>query len=752
MPQCRRRLELTGVVQGVGFRPFVFNLAKEHQLNGWVCNHTAGVTIEVEGDANLIEAFEHDLSNRSPPLAVIDSFIARRIECIGACEFVILPSSKSGDLSSTPVPPDIATCQDCLNELNDVNNRRFGYPFLNCINCGPRFTIIRDLPYDRAETTICAFRMCLECEAEYHDPGNRRFHAQANACPKCGSVAFLDIENGSAAIQEAKSVIESGGILAVKGIGGFHLACDATNNLAVENLRERKNRFEQPFAVMARDMVVIRQIAEVNAHEENLLSSRQRPIVLLKKQPNSSVANQVAPRNGYIGVMLPYSPLHHLLLDTKPLVMTSANPSGEPIVRGNLESRQRLSGLADAFLMHNRDIEVVCDDSVVRTFENAEMPLRRSRGYAPLPIRLTDSNLSVLAVGADLKSTFCIVKDHFAYLSQHIGDMGSLETIEAFERALKHMLGLFRVDPTKVVCDLHPGYNSARWATEFARRHGIELIKVQHHHAHVASLLAEQQLAPETPTIGVAFDGTGYGTDGAIWGGEVLIVKGNEFERFAHLRYSPLPGGDTCVRTPARTCLSYLRTAGIDWLPSLPCVAHYAPIELRVLGRQLVRDLNCVPTSSMGRLFDAVAALLGVRQQVTYEGQAAIELEALCDNHSTTRTYPAVIIPGAPAILDPEPLLRSIVSDLQAGVPRDQIAQGFHQAVATWILSACILARKQTTLNLVALTGGVMQNLVLLRLTLRLLRQAEFDVRVHRIVPPNDGGLSLGQARLGNWQ
>jgi hydrogenase maturation protein HypF len=731
MPPRRRRIEITGIVQGVGFRPFVYNLARENSLTGSVQNHSSGVTIEVEGDVEALQQFGEDLLGRLPPLAVVDGVAFSEIPCSGDETFIILASASAAS-ESAPVSPDIASCEHCLRELNDPADRRYKYPFLNCTNCGPRFTIIRDLPYDRAATTMAAFPMCADCAAEYHDPANRRFHAQPNACAQCGPRLDMSID-------AARELLVGGAILAVKGIGGFHLVCDATSDEAVTRLRERKHRFEQPFAVMARDLEGARRIAEVGEEEARLLMSRQRPIVLLRKRPFTALSSEVAPGNGYVGVMLPYSPLHTLLVGERPLVMTSANPSGEPIVRENEEAHEQLAGMADAFLTHNRDIEVVCDDSVVRTFEGHEMPLRRSRGYAPMPVRLPREVGAMLAVGGELKSTFCITKGHFAYLSQHIGDMGTLETQQAFERALDHMLRLFRVEPRRVVCDLHPGYQSAHWAAEFARQRGIQVFKVQHHHAHVASLIAEAALPLETPIIGIAFDGTGYGTDEAIWGGEALVVRGKSFERLTHLRYVSLAGGDASIKSPARTALSHLRAAGIPWDADLPCVAALASREVRVLERQLERGLNCVDSSSMGRLFDAAAALIGVRQRVSYEGQAAIELESLCG--SIARIYPS-------NLLDPAPLLRAIVDDLRAGVAREEIAAGFHEALARWVWEIGVLGRHQTGLNLVGLTGGVFQNVRLVRRSVELLRADGFEVLLHRVVPANDGGLSLGQAAL----
>ncbi len=758
MPRSRVRFEITGVVQGVGFRPFVYNLAREHALSGFVFNHNSGVTIEAEGVPEALSSFERDLRLRKPPLSIIDRIVTHSIAGIGDSTFMIVTSEHAAS-GSTPVSPDVATCEDCLRELHDPADRRFAYPFLNCTNCGPRFTIIQDLPYDRPATTMHVFAMCETCLAEYQNPADRRFHAQPNACPKCGpQVTFENRREsltGPPAIARAREELARGAILAVKGIGGFHLVCDATSDEAIDRLRGRKNRFEQPFAIMVRDLEAARKVAHLPDEESRLLTAKERPIVLLEKRAGNALSERVAPGNGYIGVMLPYSPLHPLLLGEAPLVMTSANPSGEPIVRENREAVERLSGLADAFLLHNRDIEVVCDDSVIRTFEGYEMPLRRSRGYAPLPIQLPKEADSILAVGAELKSTFCITKQKYAYLSQHIGDMGMLETQRAFERALDHMLRLFRVEPRRVVCDLHPGYHSANWAARYAEERKLPLIKVQHHHAHVAALVAESALPLDSPIIGIVFDGTGYGTDGAIWGGEVLIVRGAEFERFAHLKYVPLAGGDAAVKTPARSALSHLHAAKIDWDDDLACVAEFHAPELRLLRQQLDRELNCVRSSSMGRLFDAVSALIGVRQRVSYEGQAAIELESLCATDSEPR-YTAKIIQdspqGSPVLLDPGPMLREIVADLRAGVPRERIGSGFHEAVASWIVAGSELARQSTGLNLVGLTGGVFQNLTLLRKSVTRLRAAGFDVRVHRVVPPNDGGLALGQATLGLLQ
>jgi hydrogenase maturation protein HypF len=763
--RARRRILIDGVVQGVGFRPFIYFLAHGYGLTGFVLNHSSGVRIEVEGPPAAIEQFQNDIRLRQPPLSVIASFDAEDIDVTHDTAFVILESESTAS-ASTPVSPDIAICDDCLRELLNPGDRRFGYPFINCTNCGPRFTIIRDLPYDRPATTMASFQMCSQCEAEYHDPLNRRFHAQPNACPTCGprvallmSTGILSAgggfeeeaqSTGHSAIAAARALLASGAVVGIKGLGGFHLACDATSDAALRLLRERKSRIEQPFALMARDLSAVSQFAEISAEEARLLSSRARPIVLLRSRKPHSISSLVAPRNEYLGVMLPYAPLHYLLLEERPLVMTSANVSGEPIVREDAEARTRLYGIADALLIHNREIEVVCDDSVVRTLEDREIPLRRSRGYAPCPVVLKQPADDLLAVGAELKATFCITKGRFAYLSQHIGDMGTLETQRAFETALDHMLRLFRVNPRCVVCDQHPGYLSTRWAIDFAEKLGVELLQVQHHHAHAAALSAESGLEPEESVIAVAFDGTGYGSDGAIWGGEFLIANQASFRRFAHLRYVPLPGGDASIKHPARTALAHLWQAGMEWDDDLPPVKEFSANDLRVLQRQFGRNLNCVPSSSMGRLFDAVAALIGMRQRVNYEGQAAMELEALCESSGQHEPYPFPITSGETVTLDPGPLLEAILGDLRSGAALSLIATRFHSSVASAIVEVCMLARKSTGLNTVALTGGVFQNIFLLRLAVKRLRSSSFQVLWHRVVPANDGGLSLGQAAIGH--
>ncbi|MCW5965197.1 MAG: carbamoyltransferase HypF [Bryobacterales bacterium] len=764
----RLRLEVRGMVQGIGFRPAVWQLAHAHGLAGFVGNHSEGAVMEVEGPSHKVAAFRASFDAQPPPLARVDAIVAISLPPRGDREFCIVASTVK-EQASTPISPDLGTCEACLREMGDPANRRFGYPFTNCTQCGPRFTITEDIPYDRPRTTMRHFTMCAACSAEYHDPSDRRFHAQPNACWDCGPNVWLAVTGrslmepprGREALQAARRTLNEGGILAVKGIGGFHLACDATNADAVERLRQRKGRAEKPFAVMVAGVEVALQFAHASDAEQALLACRERPIVLLRKRLNASLplAPQVAPESPHWGVMLAYSPLHHLLLDGNGddpcvFVMTSGNWSEEPIARDNEEALDRLSPLADAFLLHDRGIHVVADDSVVRMVEGRELPLRRSRGYAPLPVRLPRVSASVLAVGGELKSTFCITKTDYAYLSQHIGDVGNLETQHAFERALGHFLSLFRAEPQVVVRDLHPGYLSSAWAKRYAASRGLPSLGVQHHHAHVAALLAEHGLNDDEPFLGVAFDGTGYGEDGAIWGGEFLRVHQGSVSRVAHLRYSPLPGGDASIRHPWRCAVAHLREAGVS-PREIEVLLPGHDDELPVVLRQLERNLNCIPSSSMGRLFDAVAAVLGLRHTVTFEAQAAMQLEALCEGLPFTDPYPFCLchsMPDAevacPQTFDPAPLWLELIRDLRAGIHRALIAARFHSTVAAMVLQLCEVQRVQNQVCRVGLTGGVFQNVRLLEESIALLQSAGFSVHHHQLVPPNDGGIALGQAWL----
>ena len=727
-------------MQGVGFRPFVYALAARRSLTGMVGNISSGVIIEIQGADEAASAFIDELRNNPPPLAMIDSIAVESMDEKRESAFTIV-DSRAQPLASTPISPDISVCADCLSEMFDPADRRYRYPFINCTNCGPRFTIIQDIPYDRPLTTMRAFPMCAACESEYHDPANRRFHAQPNACPLCGPHVSYGPLTREAAIKAAIDALRGGQIVAIKGIGGFHLACDATNDLAVRTLRERKGRGAKPFALMARNLEGVRRYAHVLEDEAQLLTSKERPIVLLRTRDNPEISPAVAPGNKYLGFLLPYTPLHYLLVGENPLVMTSGNFSDEPIVKDNDEALSRLAALADAFLLHNRDIHVVCDDSVTRVFEGRELPIRRSRGYSPMPVKLPRSGPTVLAVGGELKSTFCLTRDDNAYLSQHIGDMENLETLAAFEHAFAHLRALFRAEPERLVCDLHPNYLSSRWAAGYAAEKRLPLIRVQHHHAHLASVTAEHGCGGRL--IGVIFDGTGYGTDGAIWGGEILCGGFDGFERLMHLKYVPLAGGDASIRRPLRMALAHLWSAGIERDVNL------TPVELRILRRQLETGMNCVPTSSMGRLFDAFAALLGVRETVSYEAQAAIEMEAMCEGVAIDRGYRFAIEGG---VFDPAPVFKSALNDLRCNVPRTEIAASFHHAAAELVLRCCESARERTGINTIGLSGGVFQNTTLLKLVTAALARQEFEILTHRKVPTNDGGLALGQAAIGCYR
>ncbi len=741
----RRRILVRGVVQGVGFRPFVYGLAQRLELTGLVGNESSGVFIEVQGLPERVDAFQSALAEEPPPLAVIDALRTDEIAPIEEQSFTIVESRN--DARSTPVTPDIATCDECVRELFDPADRRYRYPFLNCTNCGPRFTILRDLPYDRPRTTMAVFPMCAACDAEYHDPANRRFHAQPNACPVCGPRLWIvwsaqapeaalrpaDPSNwphGEEALHLAQTALAEGLIVAVKGLGGFHLACDATNDEAVARLRERKGRVDKPFALMIATLELARRYVEIDEGEESLLLSRARPIVLLRRRttPVSSqpLASGIAPGNSFLGVMLPYTPLHHLLLGDRPLVMTSGNLGDEPIARDNAEALQRLTALSDALLLHNREIHVVCDDSVVRVFDRHVAPVRRSRGYAPFPVPLPSANGPiVLATGGELKATACLAKPPYAYLSQHIGDMGNLETLGAFERAQEHLRLLFRAEPALVACDTHPGYMSAEWARRFAQERGLPLVQVQHHHAHAASVMMEHGLDGSSPVVAIIFDGTGHGPDQAIWGGEVLLADYRGFRRLAHLKYVSLPGGDASIRRPYRVALAHLWAAGLTWSDDLPCVAACPEPERRLLQRQLERNAHCVPTSSMGRLFDGVSALIGIRQTVTYEAQAAIEMESLCHGNDMGREVPLAwdFLEGSDGLVfDPAPLFLRIVSERAHGASREALAAYFHFAVADLIVELARRARQQTNVATIALSGGVFQNMLLLQLAVDRLR------------------------------
>lgn len=746
----RQRFTVTGVVQGVGFRPFVHRVATELGLAGSVGNDSGAVFIEVQGPACRIEDFSRRLRAEAPPLARINamSVVDIAANSLAGKGFRIV-ESRAVPGATTPIPPDIAVCDDCVAELFDPTDRRYRHPFITCTNCGPRFTIIRELPYDRPATTMSAFAMCERCDAEYQDPCDRRFHAQPIACPDCGpSLSFRresDLVCGNdAALAAAQQALAAGCVVAIKGIGGYHLACLVDHDAAVRTVRTRKARGAKPFAVLVRDLDIAGRYAHVDDTEAAILSSPARPIVLLRRRTDAPVAHTVAPGSPLLGLMLPYSPVHHLLMDSGPdaLVFTSANRSDEPICFTEDDAAQRLPSLADAVLDHNRPIHVPCDDSVVRVIDNRELPIRRSRGYAPLPVDLGRDGPPVLAVGGELKNTFCLTDGPRAYVSGHIGDMATLETLRAFERAVGQ-LSEIRGQPVRLAADLHPAYQTRNWAERHVGDRPLDL--VQHHHAHVVSLLAEHSRLG-APLIGVSFDGTGYGCDATIWGGEILALgpQSHRFRRVGHLLPMPLPGGDAAVRNPWRIALAQLWLAGIEWSPDLAPVAAAAPAELRLVRSQLESNVGCVPCSSMGRLFDAIASLLGVRHRIDYEAQAAIELEVLAE--SASHPAPLCIDVRDDGVIDPRHMLPTMVSALRAGVKPAALAAGFHQAIATAV--AEVVGLVAGDVRLVGLTGGVFQNVLLLRACRERLQHKGFEVLTHRTVPPNDGGLALGQAAV----
>src|SRR5271157_415860 len=728
MGEARLRIQLRGIVQGVGFRPFVHRLAEERQLGGWVLNSSAGLVTEVEGRRAALESFVEAVRQEAPPLAWIQEMQVSEVGALGETAFVIRQSvASTGEFAL--ISPDVATCADCFADFTDPSNRRYGYAFTNCTNCGPRYTIIRDIPYDRPKTTMAAFRMCAACQAEYEDPRNRRFHAQPNACAACGPRL-------SAPIEEARRRLAAGEVLAIKGLGGFHLACDARNREAVERLRARKRRSDKPFAVMVRDLAAAAALCQVSEAEQEALSGAKRPIVILRRVERAALPQAIAPGNRTLGVMLPYTPLHHLLFVDAPydaLVMTSGNLSEEPIVVDNVEARQRLSQTADWFLTHDRDIYMRADDSVVRVFEGRERAMRRSRGYAPQTLDLGREVPELLACGGELKNAFCLTKGRHAILSQHIGDLENYETLEFFQETLRNLKKLFRVEPRAVAHDLHPQYLSTKYALEST---GLRPVGVQHHHAHIASCMAEHLLSGEV--IGVAFDGTGYGTDGAIWGGEFLVARYGGCERRGHLRYIPLAGGDAAVRQPWRAALGYLIDARFEGVPE-----NHA----RVVRRMIQSGVNTVQTSSCGRLFDAVAAIIGLRTVVNFEAQAAIELEMIAGDGNTAH-YPFEIEAGPLWQVDFRPAIACIAREAAEGAPRPSISAKFHNTLAEAIVETCRRIRSETSLTRVCLSGGTFQNMRLLALTVPALRRAGFEVFLHAKVPPNDGGIALGQAAI----
>jgi len=748
----RARGAIQGIVQGVGFRPFVYQLASRYGLTGYVANTPVGVEIEVEGTEADIQGFARAVAAEHPPLACISDIHWEEITPRNEASFTIRKSQEGRERSAL-ISPDVCICPDCLSEMRDPTNRRFRYPFINCTNCGPRYTIITDIPYDRAATTMRTFAMCRACQEEYDDPADRRFHAQPNACWECGPVPCLHDRDGNAIscedpIEACISLLQEGAILAIKGLGGFHLVVDASNHAAVVRLRKRKHREEKPLAVMVRDMDAARAIVHISDDEAALFCSRQRPIVLLKKRRSHGLSSQVAPRNRYLGVMLPYTPLHCLLMEGpfRALVMTSGNMTEEPICIDNEAAFHRLKGIVDYFLTHNRDIYLRSDDSVLRAVDGVPRQIRRSRGYVPRPVFLSDAmkNLPpVLAVGGELKNTVCLTKENRAFLSQHIGDMENLETLDFFSLTVSHLKQILEIAPEVVAHDLHPDYLSTRFARD---QKECPVAAVQHHHAHIVSCLAEHGL--RGPVIGVAMDGTGLGLDGHIWGGEIIVSDLSSFNRRAHLEYIPLPGGDAAARNPWRMALIYLYKAYGEELfnLSIPFVRDLNQPEASIVLKLALKGVNSPLTSSCGRLFDAVSALLGLRRTIAYEGQAAVEVE-MAQTGRDEGVYPWEIgLEGNDWIMKTAGIIHGIVQDIQEGEGRGVIARRFHNTLIRMLMDVCARTREETEIEQVALSGGAFQNATLLTGLSRALDSDGFQVYTHAKVPSNDGGLCLGQA------
>ncbi|MFP4347124.1 MAG: carbamoyltransferase HypF [Desulfococcaceae bacterium] len=745
------RITINGIVQGVGFRPFVYQSAREFAVRGHVANTSFGVLIHAEGESADIDSFFQHLKTRKPPLAHITDISRKPDTAQGFEDFTILPSTP-GEETATLISPDMSVCDDCLRELFDPADRRYRYPFINCTHCGPRYTIIDDIPYDRPYTSMSVFPLCDQCRAEYEDPGNRRFHAQPNACPVCGpQVALFDRDAepvpAQDPIRKTIELLKAGHILAIKGLGGFHLAADAENPDAVGRLRERKGREEKPFALMAPSLAHIQRFARTTPDEERLLTSPQRPIVLFQKKKDQILADSVAPRNRYFGVMLPYTPLHYLLFGSEPslfsaLVMTSANLSEEPIAIDNDEAFRRLAGIADFFLVHNRDIRLRSDDSITRIIAGAPRPIRRSRGYAPMPIFLKNPVDPILACGAALKSAVCLTEGKNAFMSQHIGDLENLETEAFFRLTVDHLKRILDIRPEIIAHDLHPDYLSTQYAlaqTDLVR------IPVQHHHAHIAACLAENRI--EGPVIGLAFDGTGFGGDGAIWGGEVLITENHKFTRAAHLSYVGMPGSAAAIKEPERMAVSYLLDAYGENFRDLeiPFLQQMESQKADMLVQMIDRGINTPKTSSLGRLFDGIAALAGLRSRVTFEGQAAMELEMIADRNARG-IYAYEWTSGSRKEISTRPLIQGIVEDLRSGVSSAVISGRFHNTLIRLFTQLCREIRTETGLDRVALSGGSFQNAILLEGLIRSLSDEKFNVFTHTRVPANDGGVALGQA------
>jgi len=750
--KIRKNIIIKGIVQGVGFRPFIHKLVQNYNLSGWVLNSNQGVEIEVEGKTGEINSFVSDIKKKLPPLARIEKIEVNQLPLIGYKVFSIKKSIIKEENSFVLVSPDISICEDCLQELFDPHNRRFRYPFINCTNCGPRFTIIKDIPYDRKKTTMNNFKMCSLCQGEYDNIEDRRYHAQPNACADCGPQVSLYQNKikleGIDPIEKAVNLLKKGKIGAIKGLGGFHLACDATNNKAVARLRRLKNREAKPFAIMSFNLEKIVQYCKLGEKEKEWLVNRARPIVLLKKKEDILISPLVAPRNNYLGVMLPYTPLHYLLLKDNftALIMTSGNITDQPIIGDNLKALDKLDGIVDFFLSYNRDIFNRCDDSVIKIINDNNVFFRRSRGFVPHPTILDFKLKEVLALGGELKNTISFSKENYIFLSQYLGDLKSVETLEFFKESITSFKKMFRVKPEIIACDLHPDYLSTQYAEEIKVKKGLKVVKVQHHHAHIVSCMAENNVKEKV--IGVAYDGTGYGDDGNIWGGEFLLCDLKKYSRVGHLKYYSLPGGDKAIVEPWRMAYSYLysiygpkaKILDIDFNRRM----DYD--KLSIIEKMIDKNINSPLTSSCGRLFDAASSLIGVRDEISYEGQAAMELESFCASGMTERYKFSIYKEEEEFIIDPQEIFIDIITDLKKGLDKKVMATKFHNTVAEFTVDLCGKIRENTKINEIALSGGVFQNKYLTEKVVFLLEDKGFKVYIQRKVPPNDGGISLGQA------
>ncbi|MCF7807939.1 MAG: carbamoyltransferase HypF [Candidatus Marinimicrobia bacterium] len=745
--QVRRRFTINGIVQGVGFRPFIYNLAREIGLTGTVANTSVGVLIEIQGESKQIQAFSSRTEAEAPPLSTITSIKEEPIPATEENDFIIISSEGASEVA-TLISPDVALCEDCRNELFDPSNRRYGYPFINCTNCGPRYTIIENIPYDRPYTSMKHFPLCVDCQEEYDNPADRRFHAQPNACPVCGPHVWLSDDKGHAldskdSVKLAIDLLSGGKILAIKGLGGFHLAVDAKNDAAVARLRQAKGRDEKPFALMVRDLDKAIRYCELDEKEVQTLDSIQAPILLAGQKKGTDLAVNIAPGSDRLGIMLPYTPLHHMLMSHSldVLVMTSANFSEEPICIDNDEAVERLSGMVDNFLFHDRDIYLRSDDSVVIKMDDTIRPIRRSRGYAPRPVFLKDEGPSILAVGAELKNTVALSKDEKVFLSQHIGDLENLEAFEFFKMTIEHIQRIFEIEPELIVHDLHPEYLSTKWAKEQT----LSLLGVQHHHAHLASAMAENDL--NEPVIGIIMDGTGFGTDGTIWGGEFLVGDYAGFSRAACIEPMVLPGGEAAIKAPWRTSLSYLYHTYGETLPDIPMLEGK---DISPILQMIDKRINSPFTSSCGRLFDAVAALSGGRREIRYEAQAAIEFMQAANNElGKDRTAFDITQPENHYIISVGHIMQELVSRIDSGYSLASLSQWFHHSLITTFVKMTNRLSQNSGINSVVLSGGVFQNMLLFEGLVNALTKHNFVVYTHKQVPTNDGGIALGQVAVG---